>query len=34
MKLNKDFWQSLAMCSAAWCVLLAAIWFVRVVFNP
>lgn len=32
--LNKDFWQSFAMCVVAWCVCLGAIWVVAVVFNP
>lgn len=32
--LNKDFWQSFAMCTAAWCVFFGAIWFAAVVFNP
>lgn len=33
MKANKDFWQSFAMCLAAWCVLLGSTWLVSVVFN-
>ena len=31
--LNKDFWQSFAMCAAAWCVFFAAIWGADIVFN-